>query len=122
MLIHSEGFFSKVVDISSKKRNSFPFDKGIEAIMVSDALMAKGSPVGTKFLFGGNEIIIYPDESAHLVEAGNLAGSTLKINDGLRILVEEAMVPFNYAINACTINCRNVIIRIWLAAQCYRTK
>ena len=35
---------------------------------------------------------------------GTLAGSTLNINKGLRILVEEAMVPFNYALNACTIN------------------
>ncbi|MCI6090265.1 MAG: amidohydrolase family protein, partial [Solobacterium sp.] len=25
-------------------------------------------------------------------------------NKGLRILVEKAMVPFNYAINSCTIN------------------
>lgn len=28
----------------------------------------------------------------------------MNINKGLRILVEEAMVPFNYALNACTIN------------------
>ena len=85
--------------------NNYFMSKGPDyAIMVSDALMAKGSPVGSKFLFGGNEIEIYPDGSAHLVEAKNLAGSTLKINDGLRILVEEAMVPFNYAINSCTIN------------------
>ena len=28
----------------------------------------------------------------------------MKLNDGLRILVEEAMVPFNYAINSCTMN------------------
>ena len=85
--------------------NNYFMSKGPDyAIMISDALMAKGSPVGSKFIFGGNEIVIYPDESAHLVEAGNLAGSTLKLNNGLRILVEEAMVPFNYAINACTIN------------------
>ena len=72
--------------------------------MVSDALMAKGSPAGSKYIFGGNEIIIYEDGSAHLTSTGGLAGSTLRLNDGLRILVEEAMVPFNYAINACTIN------------------
>lgn len=85
--------------------NIFYMTKGPDyAIMISDALMAKGTPVGSKFLFGGNEIEIYPDGSAHLTGAGNLAGSTLKLNDGLRILVEEAMVPFNYAINSCTIN------------------
>lgn len=85
--------------------NNYFMSKGPDyAIMISDALMAKGSPVGSRFIFGGNEIEIYPDGSAHLVEAKNLAGSTLKLNDGLRILVEEAMVPFNYAINSCTIN------------------
>ena len=85
--------------------NNFFMSKGPDfSIMVSDALMAKGSPAGSTFLFGGNEIIIYEDGSAHLTKAGNLAGSTLRLNDGLRILVEEAMVPFNYAINSCTIN------------------
>lgn len=85
--------------------NIFFMTKGPDySIMISDALMAKGTPVGSKFLFGGNEIEIFPDGSAHLTGAGNLAGSTLKLNDGLRILVEEAMVPFNYAINSCTIN------------------
>ena len=85
--------------------NLFFMSKGPDyAIMVSDALMAKGNPVGSRMIFGGREIEIYPDGSAHLVVEGNLAGSTLKLNNGLRILVEEAMVPFNYAINACTCN------------------
>ncbi len=85
--------------------NNYFMSKGPDySIMVSDALMAKGTPVGSKFLFGGNEIVIYPDGSAHLTSTGGLAGSTLQLNQGLRILVEEAMVPFNYAINACTIN------------------
>lgn len=85
--------------------NNYFMSKGPDySIMVSDALMAKGSPAGSKFIFGGNEIEIYPDGSAHLTSTGGLAGSTLRLNDGLRILVEEAMVPFNYAINACTIN------------------
>ena len=85
--------------------NNYFMSKGPDyAIMVSDALMAKGTPVGSKYLFGGNEIVIYPDGSAHLLEAGNLAGSTLQLNKGLKILVEDAMVPFNYALNSCTIN------------------
>ena len=85
--------------------NNYFMSKGPDyAIMVSDALMAKGTPVGSKYLFGGNEIIIYPDGSAHLTATGGLAGSTLNINKGLRILVEEALVPFNYALNSCTIN------------------
>ena len=85
--------------------NNYFISKGPDyCIMISDALMAKGTPVGSKFIFGGNEIVIYPDGSAHLTSTGGLAGSTLRINQGLRILVEEAMVPFNYAINSCTIN------------------
>ena len=85
--------------------NNYFMSKGPDyCIMISDALMANGTPVGSKFIFGGNEIVIYPDGSAHLTSTGGLAGSTLRINQGLRILVEEAMVPFNYAINSCTIN------------------
>lgn len=85
--------------------NNYFMSKGPDySIMVSDALMAKGSPAGSRYIFGGNEIEIYPDGSAHLTSTGGLAGSTLRLNDGLRILVEEAMVPFNYAINSCTIN------------------
>ena len=85
--------------------NNYFMSKGPDyCIMISDALMAKGTPVGSKFIFAGNEIVIYPDGSAHLTSTGGLAGSTLRINQGLRILVEEAMVPFNYAINSCTIN------------------
>ena len=74
------------------------------AIMVTDSLMAKGNPVGSRFMFGGHEIEIYPDGSAHLTEINSLAGSTLKVNEGLRILVEEAKVPFDAALNSCTIN------------------
>ena len=85
--------------------NNYFMSKGPDyCIMISDALMAKGSPAGTHYLFGGNEIEIYPDGSAHLVPSKTLAGSTLKLNEGLRILVEEALVPFHYAINSCTLN------------------
>ncbi len=85
--------------------NNYFMSKGPDySIMISDALMAKGSPAGSKFIFGGNEIEIYEDGSAHLTSTGGLAGSTLRLNEGLRILVEEAMVPFQYAINACTLN------------------
>ena len=90
--------------------NMFFMSKGPDySIMVSDALMAKGTPIGSHHIFGGNEIEIYPDGSAHLVATKGLAGSTLKLNEGLRILVEEALVPFNYAINACTLNPANCL-------------
>ena len=85
--------------------NNFFTSKGPDySIMITDSLMCKGFPVGTKFDFGGQEVVIYPDGSAHLVEAGNLAGSTLNVNKGLKIVIEDALVPVNYAINACTSN------------------
>ena len=85
--------------------NNFFTSKGPDySIMITDSLMCKGFPVGTKFDFGGQEVVIYPDGSAHLVEAGNLADSTLNVNKGLKILIEDALVPVNYAINACTSN------------------
>lgn len=73
-------------------------------IMITDALMMKGLPVGTKVPFGGNEIELYPDGSAHLTKTKGLAGSTLHVNQGVRVLVEKAMLPFDYAINSCTLN------------------
>ncbi len=81
--------------------------KGAEnLVMITDSLMAKGSPIGSKFIFGGHEIEIYPDGSAHLTENGGttLAGSTLRMNLGIKNLVENAMVPFADALNSCTIN------------------
>ena len=85
--------------------NNFFTSKGPDySVMITDSLMCKGFPVVTKFDFGGQEVVIYPDGSAHLVEAGNLAGSTLNVNKGLKILIEDALVPVNYAINACTSN------------------
>ncbi len=77
-------------------------------IMITDSLMCKCKPVGSQFKFGGNDIEIYPDGSAHLMSGKkSLAGSTLKVNEGLEILVEKAKVPFDAAINSCTINpCR----------------
>lgn len=73
-------------------------------VMVSDALCLKGLPVGTRMQFGGNLVELYEDGSAHLVDSGTLAGSTLRINEGLRNLVEKAGVPWQTAINACTLN------------------
>lgn len=73
-------------------------------IMITDSLMVKGLPAGTKTLFGGNEIELYEDGSAHLTSTKGLAGSTLNVNKGLAILVEKALVPWQTAINSCTLN------------------
>ena len=73
-------------------------------VMITDSLRPKGLPPGI-YTSGGAEIEVYPDGSAHLTEGlKSLAGSTLRINKGLQLLVEQAMVPFDAAVNACTIN------------------
>lgn len=41
---------------------------------------------------------------ARLCKGGAIAGSTLKMNEGLRFLLEEVGVPREAAINSCTIN------------------
>ena len=76
--------------------------KGKNGIMMSDGLMTKGLPVGTKMLFGGQEIEMKDDDTCRLVSTGNFAGSILRINNGLRILVEEVGVSFDVAISSCT--------------------
>ncbi|MCF0111199.1 MAG: N-acetylglucosamine-6-phosphate deacetylase [Erysipelotrichaceae bacterium] len=73
-------------------------------VMISDSLRPKGLPQGI-YTSGGLEIEVYPDGSAHLTSGKKpLAGSTLQINRGLQILVEKAMIPFDAALNSCTIN------------------
>lgn len=85
--------------------NDFFTAKGANySVMITDSLMVKGLPAGTKTLFGGNEIELYEDGSAHLTSTKGLAGSTLNVNNGLGILVEKALVPWQTAINSCTIN------------------
>lgn len=85
--------------------NLFYHAKGPDhCIMVTDSLMLKGLPAGTQVRFGGNLIELYENGSAHLVGPGNFAGSTLHVNKGLQIVVEKAGVPFQSAINSCTLN------------------
>lgn len=77
------------------------------AVMISDSLMAKGSPAGSRFLFGPNEIYLDEQGTARLADPkarGTIAGSTLSINIGLKNLVERALVPFPKALRSCTAN------------------
>ena len=85
--------------------NIFFREKQSYGIMITDSLMCKGYEPGTHFDFGGQEIEIYPDGSAHISTGRKqLAGSTLKVNEGLKILVEKALVPFETAIDAVSLN------------------
>lgn len=74
------------------------------AIMVSDSLSAKRCPPGTDCRLGGNAVEPCADGLARLKGTDTIAGSTLCMNDGLKLMVEKAMVPFDAALNSCTIN------------------
>lgn len=74
------------------------------AIMISDSLRAKHCPPGGNYELGGHPIEIGEDGLARLKGTDTIAGSTLYMNRGLKILVEDAMVPFDAALNSCTIN------------------
>ena len=90
--------------------NNFFIAKGRDySIMISDSLRAKHCPPGGNYELGGHPIEIGEDGLARLKGTDTIAGSTLNINTGLRILVEEAMVPFDAALNSCTINPARVL-------------
>lgn len=89
--------------------NSLFLTKGKDRmICVTDSLAAKGQPKGY-YELGGNEITINEHGTAILVKTGGIAGSTLFSNKGLKILVEEALIPFEWAINSLTKNPAEVL-------------
>jgi len=73
------------------------------AVVVTDSLFAKGMAKG-EASFDGFRVVLGENGAAYLKDTGTLAGSTLRFADGLRNLVEYALVPFDAALNACTIN------------------
>ena len=85
--------------------NNFFAAKGRDySIMITDSLRPKHCPAGGDYELGGHPIEIGEDGLARLKGTDTIAGSTLNMNKGLQILVEEAMVPFDVALNSCTIN------------------
>lgn len=85
--------------------NVFFASKGRDyTMLISDSLRAKGCPAGGHYTLGGHEIEIGADGLARLKGTDTIAGSTLHINIGLKNLVEKAQVPFDQALNSCTIN------------------
>jgi N-acetylglucosamine-6-phosphate deacetylase len=73
------------------------------SILITDSLSVKGSPQG-EYELGGQKIEVRSDGSAYLKGTNTLSGSTLKMNEGLRNLVEFAQVPIQYALNASSHN------------------
>lgn len=73
------------------------------AMMVSDSLRCKHADPGQRFTLGGHPIHLDELGLARL-EDNTIAGSTLRLNQGLKNLIETCEIPVDYAINACTIN------------------
>ena len=72
-------------------------------VMISDSLRPKGLPKG-EYTSGGLAIVITDEGTARLSDSGSLAGSTLRVNRGLQILIEKCLVDVASAINSCTLN------------------
>ncbi len=72
-------------------------------VMVSDSLSCKGLPAG-EYLFGDQIITLKENGAAYLKDTDTLAGSTLKINEGLKRLIQDCEVDPAKAIRSCTIN------------------
>jgi len=72
-------------------------------ILITDSMMAKGLPAG---LYDSGGMDVEMDESGlvKLQGTNTLAGSSLKMNEGVKLLVKRAMIPLNHAILAATFN------------------
>ncbi len=85
--------------------NDYVNSKGRDyTIMISDSLRAKHCPPGGDYELGGHPIEISDSGLAYLKGTKTIAGSTLSMNRGLKVLVEDALIPFDGALNSCTIN------------------
>ena len=82
--------------------------KGDKAIMITDSLLAKGMPKG-EYVFGGFGIEIRDNGCCYLLGSDTLAGSTLKMNEGLRILMEEVQVSAEIAIPMSSSNAAEML-------------
>ena len=82
--------------------------KGDKAIMITDSLLAKGMPKG-EYVFSGQGIDIRDNGCCYLHGTDTLAGSTLKMNEGLRILMEEVQVSAEIAIPMSSSNAAEML-------------
>ena len=90
--------------------NNFFTAKGRDySIMISDSLRAKHCPPGGNYELGGHPIEIGEDGLARLKGTDTIAGSTLNITKGLRIVVEYDSDPFDAALTSCTISPARVL-------------
>ena len=84
-----------VVNILFKAKNN------AKIILVTDSLMAKGLPPGV-YEREGFKVEVDESGSARLYGSETLAGSSLKVNKGIKLLVEKALVSIDHAILSAT--------------------
>lgn len=77
---------------------------GNTSIMITDSLSVKGCRPGDEGRLGKQMVVMGDDGLGRLKDSQVIAGSTLFMNQGLRLLVEQAGVPFGWALNSCTLN------------------
>lgn len=85
--------------------NNFMRAKGKErAILITDALLGKGEPVGSEYQFGGHPVRVFEDGSLRLLDLDAIAGSTLLSNRGVQNIIEKVGLDWEYAVNASSLN------------------
>lgn len=72
-------------------------------ILVSDAVSVAGLPPG-RYQFMGLEVELWPDQSVHLVGTPYLAGSALKLADGVKNVIRFAGATLAEAIEMASTN------------------
>lgn len=85
--------------------HTFMTTKGKErAILITDALLGKGEPVGSEYQFGGHPVRVFEDGSLRLLDLDAIAGSTLLSNRGVQNIIEKVGLDWEYAVNASSLN------------------
>ncbi|MBQ2205334.1 MAG: N-acetylglucosamine-6-phosphate deacetylase [Lachnospiraceae bacterium] len=75
-----------------------------KVLLVSDALKAKGLKAGEVLEFGGQKIEIQESGVCTLYGTNTLAGSTLKINEGIKLLVNKVGISLVDAVKMASTN------------------
>lgn len=80
----------------------FKARKNNKMVLISDSLMAKGLGKGV-YQHEGRKVEVDERGTARIFGTNTIAGGSLKINEGIRLLVREAMVSIEHALLAASL-------------------
>ncbi len=80
------------------------FKTNNKMIMITDSAALKGLPAGIYEPIPGMKVEVDEHGSCRFYQTDTLLGSSLKFNEGLRILVEEALVDISSALTSMSLN------------------